>query len=95
MSMFYGNLSTGYISRFIVGYICMFYFYRRRFETWKRYNYLVAAALDAGFNIAMLLMFVFCKYPLDSRSDVVYTKPVLTYDSLQWKSDFHAALVGK
>ncbi|KAF1960739.1 OPT superfamily oligopeptide transporter [Byssothecium circinans] len=59
VSQFYGNLSTGYISRFIVGYICMFYFYRRRFETWKRYNYLIAAALDAGFNIAMLLMFLF------------------------------------
>ncbi|KAF2259850.1 putative oligopeptide transporter [Lojkania enalia] len=58
MSNFYGNLSTGYISRFIVGYICMFYFYRKRFETWKRYNYVVAAALDAGFNIAMLLMFI-------------------------------------
>ena len=58
MSMFYGNLSTGYISRFIVGYISMRYFYRKRFETWKRYNYAVAAALDAGFNVAMLLMFI-------------------------------------
>jgi hypothetical protein len=56
VSQFYGNLSTGYISRFIVGYICMRYFYRKKFETWKRYNYIVAAALDAGFNIAMLLM---------------------------------------
>ena len=37
----------------------MRYYYRRRFETWKRYNYLVAAALDAGFNVAMLLMFIF------------------------------------
>ena len=58
ISQFYGNLSTGYISRFIVGYICMFWFYRRRFETWRRYNYLIAAALDAGFNIAMLLIFI-------------------------------------
>ncbi|KAL1592371.1 OPT superfamily [Paraconiothyrium brasiliense] len=58
MSQFYGNLSTGYISRFIVGYICMFWFYRHRFQTWKRYNYLIAAAFDAGFNIAMLLIFV-------------------------------------
>lgn len=58
VSQFYGNLSTGYISRFIVGYICMFWFFRRRFVTWKRYNYLIAAALDAGFNIAMLLMFI-------------------------------------
>jgi len=58
MSNFYGNLSTGYISRFIVGYICMRYYFRHRFETWRRYNYLIAAALDAGFNIAMLLMFI-------------------------------------
>jgi len=58
VSQFYGNLSTGYISRFIVGYICMRYYFRRRFETWKRYNYIVAAALDAGFNIAMLIMFI-------------------------------------
>ncbi|KAF2877662.1 OPT oligopeptide transporter protein-domain-containing protein [Massariosphaeria phaeospora] len=58
VAQFYGNLSTGYLSRIIVGYICMYWFYNRRFETWKRYNYLVAAALDAGFNIAMLLMFI-------------------------------------
>ncbi|KAF2442922.1 putative oligopeptide transporter [Karstenula rhodostoma CBS 690.94] len=58
MSQFYGNLSTGYISRFIVGYVCMYWFYRHRFQTWSRYNYLVAAAFDAGFNIAMLLIFV-------------------------------------
>ncbi|KAF2684331.1 putative oligopeptide transporter [Lentithecium fluviatile CBS 122367] len=59
VAQFYGNLSTGYISRLLVGYICMQYYYRRRFETWKRYNYLIAAALDAGFNVAMLLMFIF------------------------------------
>ena len=58
MSQFYGNLSTGYISRFIVGYVCMYWFYRHRFQTWQRYNYLVAAAFDAGFNIAMLLIFI-------------------------------------
>jgi len=45
MSQFYGNLSTGYISRFIVGYISMRYFYRKRFETWRRYNFQIAAAL--------------------------------------------------
>ncbi|KAF2753322.1 OPT superfamily oligopeptide transporter [Pseudovirgaria hyperparasitica] len=58
MSVFYGNLSTGYISRFIVGYISMRYFLRKRFETWRRYNFLIAAALDAGFNFALLAMFV-------------------------------------
>ncbi|OCK81893.1 putative OPT oligopeptide transporter [Lepidopterella palustris CBS 459.81] len=59
MSQFYGNLSVGYISRFIVGYISMRYIYRKRFETWRRYNFQIAAACDVGFNIAMLLMFIF------------------------------------
>ncbi|KAF2733326.1 OPT superfamily oligopeptide transporter [Polyplosphaeria fusca] len=57
MASFYGNISTGSISRFIVGYISMYYFYRKRFQTWRRYNYLIAAALDAGFDITMLLLF--------------------------------------
>ncbi|OCL12498.1 OPT superfamily oligopeptide transporter [Glonium stellatum] len=59
MCQFYGNLSTGYISRFIVGYISMRYFYRKRFETWRRYNFPIAAALDTAFNAAMLLIFIF------------------------------------
>jgi hypothetical protein len=58
VAVFYGNLSTGYISRLIVGYICMHWFYHNRFQTWRRYNYLIAATLDVGFNIAMLLMFI-------------------------------------
>ena len=59
MATFYGNLTAGYISRFIVGYISMKYFYWKRFETWRRYNFLVAAALDAGLNIAIMLLFIF------------------------------------
>jgi OPT family oligopeptide transporter len=58
MSYFYGNLSTGFTSLLIVAYFSMYYFYRYKFEVWKKYNYLVAAALDAGFNISMLLIFV-------------------------------------
>lgn len=58
MSYFYGNLSTGFTSRLIVAYISMYYFYRRRFNVWKKYNYLVAAALDAAFNINLLLIFL-------------------------------------
>jgi OPT family oligopeptide transporter len=59
LSYFYGNLSTGFTSRLIVAYISMYYFYRYRFNVWKQYNYLIAAALDAGFNITMLLIFLF------------------------------------
>ncbi|KAJ5105173.1 hypothetical protein NUU61_002520 [Penicillium alfredii] len=59
MAMFYGNISTGYTSAIIGGYIVMYWAYRHRFEVWKRYNYLVAAAFDAGFNFNMLLIFFF------------------------------------
>ena len=37
----------------------MYYFYRKRFDVWKQYNYLIAAAFDAGFNLNMLLIFLF------------------------------------
>jgi len=59
LSMFYGNISTGYTSAIIGGYVTMYYVYRRHFDVWKRYNYMVAAAFDAGFNLNMLLIFLF------------------------------------
>ncbi|KAI2788386.1 hypothetical protein POX_e06401 [Penicillium oxalicum] len=59
LAVFYGNVSTGYTSALIGGYIVMYWAYRKHFEVWKRYNYLVAAAFDAGFNLNMLLIFFF------------------------------------
>ncbi|KAJ6010561.1 Oligopeptide transporter [Penicillium sp. IBT 35674x] len=59
LAMFYGNLSTGYTSAIIGGYVVMYWAYRHHFEVWKRYNYLIAAAFDAGFNLNMLLIFFF------------------------------------
>ena len=59
MSMFYGNISTGYFSSFIGGSIAMYWIFRYHFKIWKRYNYIVAAALDAAFNLNMLLIFLF------------------------------------
>ncbi|KAJ5726535.1 Oligopeptide transporter OPT superfamily [Penicillium malachiteum] len=59
LAMFYGNISTGNTSAIIGGYIVMYWAYRRHFEGWKRYNYLLAAAFDAGFNLNMLLIFFF------------------------------------
>jgi OPT family oligopeptide transporter len=58
LSKFYGNISTGNVSKFIGGYIVMRYAYRRRFEMWKRYNYIMAAAFDAGFNFNMMIIFI-------------------------------------
>lgn len=59
MSVFYGNLSTGYFSSIIGGFIAMYWAFRYHFKIWKRYNYIVAAALDAAFNLNMLLIFLF------------------------------------
>ncbi|KZF21641.1 OPT superfamily oligopeptide transporter [Xylona heveae TC161] len=59
MSVFYGNLSTGYTSAIIGGFVVMYWVYRRHFQFWKRYNYMVAAAFDAAFNLNMLLIFLF------------------------------------
>lgn len=59
LAMFYGNVSTGYTSAIIGAYVVMYHFYRKRFEVWRRYNYMVAAAFDAGFNFNLLLIFLF------------------------------------
>ena len=59
LAVFYGNVSTGYTSAIIGGYVVMYHFYRRRFEVWRRYSYMVAAAFDAGFNFNLLLIFLF------------------------------------
>ncbi|CAM1502651.1 Fc.00g074270.m01.CDS01 [Cosmosporella sp. VM-42] len=58
LSNFYGNISTGYTSSFIGGFVVMFWAYRYRYELWARWNYILAAAFDAGFNFNMLLIFL-------------------------------------
>jgi hypothetical protein len=37
----------------------MYWAYRYRYKLWARYNYILAAAFDAGFNLNMLLIFLF------------------------------------
>lgn len=59
MSTFYGNISTGYLSKFIGGTVTMYWAYRYKHETWKKYNYILAAAITTGFNLAVLLIFIF------------------------------------
>lgn len=59
LSTFYGNLSTGYFSGFIGSFVVMFWAFRYRYELWARYNYILAAAFDTGFNFNMLLIFLF------------------------------------
>lgn len=57
-SIFYGNVSTGYLSRFIGGFVVMYWAYRYRYQLWSKYNFILAAAFDAGFNLNMLLIFL-------------------------------------
>ncbi|KAI1443533.1 OPT superfamily oligopeptide transporter [Annulohypoxylon stygium] len=57
-SIFYGNVSTGYFSRFLGGFVVMFWAYRYRYNLWAKYNFILAAAFDAGFNLNMLLIFL-------------------------------------
>ncbi|KAI1495192.1 OPT oligopeptide transporter protein-domain-containing protein [Biscogniauxia mediterranea] len=57
-SIFYGNVSTGYFSRFIGGFVVMYWAYRYRYQLWAKYNFILAAAFDAGFNLNMLLIFL-------------------------------------
>lgn len=59
MGTFYGNISTGYLSQFIGGTITMFWIFRYRHSLWKDYNYIVAAALDIGSNLTVLLILLF------------------------------------
>ncbi|KAK1593474.1 LOW QUALITY PROTEIN: OPT oligopeptide transporter protein-domain-containing protein [Colletotrichum navitas] len=58
MANFYGNISTGYLSSFLGGSVVMFWAYRYRYDMWARWNYILAAAFDAGFNFNMLLTFL-------------------------------------
>lgn len=59
LAYFYGNISTGFTSAFIGGFVVMYWAYRKRYATWARWNYILAAAFDAGFNFNMLLIFLF------------------------------------
>lgn len=59
LTVFYGNVSTGYTSSFIGGFCVMFLAFRYKYDLWARWNYILAAAFDAGFNFNMLLIFLF------------------------------------
>lgn len=59
LAYFYGNISAGFTSAFLAGLVVMFWAYRKRYDVWARWNYILAAAFDAGFNFNMLLIFLF------------------------------------
>lgn len=57
MSKFYGNISTGGLSKFIGGTVTMYYFFNYKHDLWKNYNYVLAAAMDTGYNLSILIIF--------------------------------------
>lgn len=59
LAHFYGNISTGYLSSLIGGFVVAFWALRWRPEIYGRWNFILAAAFDAGFNFTMLLIFLF------------------------------------
>jgi hypothetical protein len=58
MSTFWGNLSTGYLSGIIGGFVVMHWAYHHHYELWARYNYILAAAFDSGYNFTLLILFL-------------------------------------
>ena len=58
MSNFYDNISTGYLSSIIGGFVVMYWAYRKKYELWARYNYILGAAFDSGYNLNQLLIFL-------------------------------------
>jgi len=59
MAMFRGNVSTGPLTKFILGFISNFWLFRYRHSFWKTYAYVAGAALDAGWNLNLLAIFIF------------------------------------
>lgn len=58
MTVFYGNISTGYLSRFIGGTVTAFWAFNYRHDLWQKYNYIMAAAFDTGYNLSIVFIFV-------------------------------------
>ncbi|EPE33490.1 hypothetical protein GLAREA_06503 [Glarea lozoyensis ATCC 20868] len=58
LGAFWGNLTSGTTSSIIGGYVVMYWAYRKHYELWARYNYILAAAFDAGFNLNLLILFL-------------------------------------
>lgn len=58
MLAFYGNISTGYLTQFLVVTLSMYYFFNFRHKVWRDYNHLTAAAFNTGYNSEVCLMFI-------------------------------------
>jgi len=59
LTNFRGNVSTGPFTAIILGFISNFWLFQYRHQFWQTYAYISGAALDAGWNLNMLAIFIF------------------------------------
>ncbi|KAH7926403.1 OPT oligopeptide transporter [Leucogyrophana mollusca] len=55
--------ALNYVPWAIVGFIFQYVIRRRYFPWWTKYNYVLAAALDCGVAVSIVLIFFFLQYP--------------------------------
>ncbi|KAG1824546.1 OPT oligopeptide transporter [Suillus subaureus] len=55
--------AVNYVPWAIVGFIFQYVIRRRHFSWWTKYNYVLAAALDSGLAISIILIFFCLQYP--------------------------------
>jgi len=55
--------AINYVPWALVGFIFQYVIRRRHFSWWTKYNYVLAAALDAGVAISVLIIFFCLQYP--------------------------------
>ncbi|KAJ6575778.1 OPT oligopeptide transporter [Mycena vulgaris] len=58
MSKYRGKITTGPLTQFILGFIWNFWLYRYRYKFWKMWAYITGAALDTGFSLSLIVIFV-------------------------------------
>ncbi|KAJ7858081.1 OPT oligopeptide transporter [Mycena olivaceomarginata] len=58
MSKYEANITTGPLTQFILSVVWNFYLYRYRKSFWKVWAYITGAALDTGFNLNLIIIFV-------------------------------------
>ncbi|KAG2337109.1 OPT oligopeptide transporter [Suillus weaverae] len=57
--------AVNYVPWAIVGFIFQYVIRRRHFSWWTKYNYVLAAGLDTGLAVSIILIFFCLQYPLN------------------------------
>ncbi|KAJ6485410.1 OPT oligopeptide transporter protein-domain-containing protein [Mycena vitilis] len=58
MSKYRGKITTGPLTQFVLGFIWNFWLYRYRYRFWRMWAYITGAALDTGFNLNLIVIFI-------------------------------------